>query len=184
MKLHPIMSPQEWKDLLNILVQHGALLTSYPETDSDGLFVDFEYATVEYKGRFYYMQGGSNYFEDFTVTRYYKIDPYEKRQDAYPKAIDNTEQLLEYMEEPCNTERIKKTYNQRIYLTELYALRDGKTDLWRLENELAGYREKAIFGRLSNITTIQHTHDYHVLRFHSEDGNYFDYETKSRRITG
>lgn len=186
MKLHPKMSPQEWKDLLNILTAHGALLTDYPETDNDGLFVDFQYATIEYNGAFYYIQGGINCFEDFEVTRYFKVNPYEKRQDAYPHAVHNTEELLEYLEHSCNPERIKKTHNQRIFLTSgLYnLLPNGKTNLWRLEHELAGFREKEILHNLAHITTIRHTHDYHVLRFHSADGNYFDYETKSCRITG
>jgi hypothetical protein len=56
--------------------------------------------------------------------------------------------------------------------------------LWNLENRLAGGRENDILSTLESITTIKHTKDYHVLRFHSKDGKQFDYETKSRRITG
>jgi hypothetical protein len=61
---------------------------------------------------------------------------------------------------------------------------DGKTDLWHLQNDLGGFREKDILSHLKSISMEQNTKDYRVLRFHSTDGNYFDYETKSRRITG
>ena len=50
--------------------------------------------------------------------------------------------------------------------------------------ELAGYRERAILDNLADVTVQMHTTDYLVLRFTSKDGNYFDYETKSHRITG
>lgn len=186
MKLHPKMSPQEWKDLLNILTAHGALLTDYPETDNDGLFVDFQYATVEYNGAFYYIQGGSNLFDNFTVTRYYKVNPYERQQANFPHAVHNTEELLDYMALAMDWGKSKGIPKQRIFLTSgLYNLAPyGKTNLWKLKHELAGYRELIILDNLTSITTIQHTNDYHVLRFHSADGDYFDYETKSRRITG
>ena len=184
MKLYATMTAQEWKDLLGWLSARGCKLTSFPETDKNGLFVDFKYALVEYGGEFYYLQGDSNRFYPFTVTRYSKISPYIKHQNAYPHEPYNTDVLWDYMNTSHVQRPFENTYNQRIFLTELYGLRNGRTDLWRLEHELAGYREKEILANLESITTLQHTHDYHVLRFHSADGNYFDYETKSRRITG
>ena len=184
MKLHAKMTPQEWKDLLGWLSARGCKLTYFPETDQNGLFVNFKYALVEYKGEFYYLQGNSNMFYPFTVCRYSKFSPYEKQQNAYPREMYDTDQLLVYMDESHVQRPLKDTHKQRIFLTELYGMRDGYTELWHLENRLAGYREKEVLGRLESITTLQHTHDYHVLRFHSADGNYFDYETKSRRITG
>ena len=184
MKLHPRMTPQEWKDLLDYLKANGALITHHPETDNNGLFVNFKYVTVEYNGEFYYLQGNSNMFEPFTVTRYSKISPFVERQNAYPKEVYDTEQLLSYMRESGLRHRMSKVHDRRIYLTSgLYTLRDGHTDLWRLENEIAGYREKAILENLAHITMQRNTEDYYVLRFHSTNGDWFDYETKSKRVT-
>lgn len=50
--------------------------------------------------------------------------------------------------------------------------------------ELAGYREREILDNLAKVTVQMNTEDYLVLRFHSTEGNYFDYEVKSHRITG
>ena len=181
MKLHYKMTAQEWKDLLDYLSARGCKLVHYPETDNNGLFVDFKYAVVEYGGMYFYLQCG---FWDFSVTKYHKISPYEKQQSGYPRVVTTTEELLEYIKTQTKDKPMGKTHKQRIFLTYLYALRDGKTDLWRLEHELAGFREKEILANLDLITTVMHTKDYHVLRFHSKDGHTFDYETKSRRITG
>ena len=49
---------------------------------------------------------------------------------------------------------------------------------------MAGYRERAILDNLADVTVQMNTKDYLVLRFISKDGDYFEYETKSRRITG
>ena len=182
MRLHPKMTPQEWKDLLDYLKANGALLTHHPETDNNGLFVNFKYVTIEYNGEFYYLQGNLNMFYPFTVTRYSKVSPYIKRQSGYPHEIYDTEQLLAYMNKGGLRHKIGN-YEQRIYLTELYGMRDGHTNLWHLENELAGYREKAILSNLAHITMQRNTEDYCVLRFHSTNGDWFDYETKSKRIT-
>jgi hypothetical protein len=182
MKLHSTMNNQEWNDLLNYLTARGALITFFAEKDNDGAFVRYKYALVEYKEEFYYMQNPLNMFEPFTVTRYSKVSPYEKQQNAYPREVRDTEQLLDYMNEEHTPRPLKGTHKQRLF--DLYTLRNGYTDLWRLENELAGWREKDILGRLTSISMVQNTKDYCVLRFHSADGNHFDYETKSRRITG
>ncbi len=50
--------------------------------------------------------------------------------------------------------------------------------------KMAGFREKHILDNLTKVTVQMNTEDYLVLRFHSTDGNYFDYEVKSHRITG
>ena len=186
MNLHYKMSKQEWKDLLIYLQTiPNVRLTHYAETDNDGYFVDFCYATFEYNGNFYYIEDGRCSLTDFSICRYLKMSPYEKQQNSYSVYIHSTEQLLEYINTDGRMGVLSNTHKQRIFLTSnLYILRDGKTDLWRLKNELAGNREKAILDNLDCITTIRNTHDYLVLRFHSKDGNWFDYETKSRRITG
>lgn len=181
MKLHYDMTAQEWKDLLGYLSARGCKLVDFPETDQNGLFVDFKYALVEYGGMFFYMEA-SNW--EFSVCKYNKVSPYERHQSGYPRAMYSADELLEYIKTQTKDKPIARTYKQRIFLTNLYGMRNGHTDLWRLENELAGYREKEVLYSLESITTLQHTHDYHVLRFRSADGNYFDYETKSRRITG
>lgn len=184
MRLHPKMTPQEWKDLLDYLKANDVLIIYYPETDNNGLFVDFKYAGVEYDGEFYYLQGNSNMFEPFTVTRYSKISPFVRRQNDYPKEVCDTEQLLAYMRERGLRHKMSKVHNQEIYLTSgLYRLIDGHTDLWRLENEIAGYREKAVLENLAHITMQRNTKDYCVLRFHSTNGDWFEYETKSKRVT-
>lgn len=185
MKLTGVMTPQQWKDLINWVTARGALLTDYPETDNNGLFLDFKYAIVEYKGDFYSLHGHNNIFFPFEVTRYSKMSPYVMHQNAYPKEIYSTDELFDYMNEPHASRPFKDTHDRRIYLgTNLYVLHNSRTELDMLQHDLAGNREKAILDNLEYITTIQHTHDYHVLRFHGKDGNYFDYETKSRRITG
>lgn len=183
MKLHSTMNNQEWNDLLNYLTARGALITYFAEKDNDGAFVRYKYALVEYKGEFYYMQNPLNMFEPFTVTRYTKISPYEKRQNAYPREFRDTDALLEYMNEEHIPRTLKGTHKQWLF-GDLRKMKDGHTDLWRLENELAGWREKNILTSLASISMVRNTKDYCVLRFHSTDGDYFDYETKSRRITG
>lgn len=183
MKLHSTMSPQEWKDLLNYLTARGALITHIPETDANGLFVDYRFALIEYKGEFYYMQNPHNMFEPFEVTRYSKVSPYERRQNAYPREVRSTDDLLVYMNAEHEQRPLKGSPTQWLF-GDLRGMRDGHTHLWRLENELAGWREKNILSSLASISMAMHTKDYCVLRFHSADGNHFDYETKSRRITG
>lgn len=183
MKLHSTMNDQEWNNLLNYLTARGAFVTYFAEKDNNGAFVDFKYALIEYKDEFYYMENPLNIFEPFEVTRYTKISPYEKRQNALPRQIGTTEALLEYMNENHVQKHLKGTYTQWLF-DDLRKMKDGHTHLWRLENELAGNREKDILGRLTSISMVQNTKDYCVLRFHSADGNHFDYETKSRRITG
>ncbi|MEE1302262.1 MAG: hypothetical protein UHD64_05700 [Bacteroidales bacterium] len=185
MKLSYKLSKQEWKELLDYLkTVDGVYITYYARTDKDGYFEDFSYITFEYNGEFYYLEDGQVSLTDFKVCKYLKLSPYEKRQNAYPRYIHSTEDLLKYMETPMCHTPLSGTHNQRIYLTELYGMRNGHTDLWHLEYELAGNREKAILYGLNRITMVMHTKDYCVLRFHDLEGNYFDYETKSRRITG
>lgn len=185
MKLSYKMSKQEWKELLDYLKTiDGVYITRYPKTDNNGYFVDFSFIWFEYNGAFYYLEDGQTSLTDFKVCRYLKYSPYERRQNAYPTYIHSTEELLEYINKPIYNKPLSGTYNQRIYSTELYGMRNGHTNLWHLEYELAGNREKDILYGLDRITMVMHTEDYCVLRFHDLDGNYFDYETKSRRITG
>jgi hypothetical protein len=174
------MTAQEWQDLTYYLTAKGCNLVYYPQTDSDGLFVDFRYLLVEYLGAFYYMESGD---WKFTVTPYVKCSPYERKQAAYPYSVNSTEELIKYMNE-CVIKPLGKVSKGRIFLTEFYRLRNGHTDLWYLENELAGNREKEILANLKLITMQRNTNDYCVLRFHSTNGDWFDFETKSRRITG
>ena len=184
MKLHSTMSQTEWNDLLNFLTANGAHISHIAETDNNRAFVRYKYVLIEYKDAFYYMQNPLNMFEPFEVTRYLKVNPYERQQNAYPITVHDTDELIAYMEQEFVKTALKGTYKQRIYQTDgLYTLRDGHTDLWRLENELAGYREKAILINLAHITMQRNTKDYCVLRFHSSNGDLFDYETKSKRIT-
>lgn len=186
MKFNYKMSKQEWKDLLTYLrTAPNVYLTHYAETDNDGYFVDFCYATIEYKGQFYYLQDGSTDLTDFHVIRYLKLSPYEQQQNAFRKYVHSTEELFDYMNSCTKTHVLSDTHKQRIFLTSnLYVLHNGRTELQMLKEDLAGYREREILDNLAHITTVQHTRDYYVLRFYGKDGGYFEYETKSRRITG
>lgn len=182
MKLDYKMSAQTWKELLDFLTARGAHLIYFPETDNDGLFKDYKYATIEYKGIFFYMDDITDW--DFSVVAYKKMNPYEKQQCRYPVKIHSTDELMEYLERRLDDKVLPKTHSQRLFLNQLYTMHDGHTALWHLENRLAENREKEILGSLERITMVRNTKEYTVLRFHSADGSYFDYETKSRRITG
>jgi hypothetical protein len=177
------MSNQEWNDLLNYLTTKGALITYFAEKDNDGAFVGYKYALIEYKDEFYYMQNPLNMFEPFEVTRYSKVSPYERQQNAYPREFRDTDALLEYMNEEHIQRTLKGTHKQWLF-GDLRRMPDGKTDLWHLQNDWSSWREKNILSKLTSISMVQNTKDYCVLRFHSADGDYFEYETKSRRITG
>lgn len=183
MRLHAIMSPQEWKDLLNYLSARGVLITDFPETDDNGLFVDFKWAIIEYNGEFYSLNGNLNCCYPFEITRYTKISPYVKQQNAYPREVYNTDELFEILNESHISVPLKGTYKQRIF-HELSGMQYEGTGLWSLENRLAGGRENDILSTLESITTIKHTKDCHILRFHSKDGGRFDYEIISRKIVG
>lgn len=50
--------------------------------------------------------------------------------------------------------------------------------------KLGGYREKSILDSLVEVKTKQYTKDYHVYAFIAENGDTFDYEALSNRITG
>ena len=182
MEIHSTMTNAEWKDLLNYLTAQGALITEFAKQDNNGDFIEFKYATIEYKDEFYSIGNPLNMFEAFTATRYTKVSPYEKQQNAYPVEVRDTDQLLKYMNEEHRQKPLKDTYKQRIF--NLYGISNGRTALWHLANELAGYREKNILRNLKSISMRQNTNDYQVIRFIANDGDYFDYEIKSKRIVG
>lgn len=50
--------------------------------------------------------------------------------------------------------------------------------------KLGGYRERMILDNLSEVKTKQYTKEYQVYTFVSENGDAFDYEAISNRITG
>lgn len=50
--------------------------------------------------------------------------------------------------------------------------------------KLGGYRERTILDNLSEIKTKQYSKEYEVYTFISENGDTFDYEALSNRITG
>lgn len=50
--------------------------------------------------------------------------------------------------------------------------------------QLGGYRERNILDNLTEVKTKDYTKDYQVYTFISENGDTFDYELNSRRITG
>lgn len=50
--------------------------------------------------------------------------------------------------------------------------------------QLGGYRERNILDNLTEVKTKDYTKDYQIYTFISENGDTFDYELNSRRITG
>ena len=182
MQLHYKMTSQEWKELIEYLTAQGCKLIYYPETDNDGFFVDFKYVTVEYNGVYFYMDASP---WEFSVTKYMKVSPYEKWQAGYDYVPNSSDELMEYIRNQTAIRAVSGAPKHRIFLIELYTMIDKEhTALWYLRNTLAGNREKAILADLNLITMQKHTKDYCVLRFHAKNGDWFDYETKSRRITG
>lgn len=177
------MSVKAWKELIEALKKtEGVRLSYYPEMDKDGYFVDYKFLTIEYNGVFYYMDA-SNW--NFSIDAYKKVSPFEKQQIDYPMECTSIEDIFKYMSKSRRIHRLENTYKQRIYLLELYGLSNGTTQLWKLEHELAGNREKEILNNLDSIEMVRHDKDYEVLRFyHKNRKEYFDYECKSHRITG
>lgn len=198
MKFSYGMGKKVWRQLLETLHStDGITITYYPEVDTNGEFADFKYILFEYNNQFFYLQEDVFTVSGITIIAYQKVNPYEKHQYKYPARVQTFEEILSYINESCtirplsyiSTSRtirpFEDTYNQRIYLTELYCLKNGKTDLWRLENELADNREKDILTHLSRIEMIQNSNGYKVLRFwHNNGEKFFDYECNSKRITG
>ena len=186
MKFSYGMGKKVWRELLETLRSiDGITITYYPEVDTNGEFVDFQYILFEYNNQFFYLQEDMLTFSGITMTAYQKVNPYEKHQYKYPVKVQTFEEILNYINESRTIHPFKDTYNQRIYLTELYCLKNGKTDLWRLKNELAANREKDILAHLGRIEMIQNSNGYKVLRFWHNDGEkFFDYECNSKRITG
>ena len=50
--------------------------------------------------------------------------------------------------------------------------------------KIAGWRENNILDHLVKVEKVKAPADYEVLRFVSTDGTHFDYDTKSKQITG
>lgn len=46
-----------------------------------------------------------------------------------------------------------------------------------------GYREKEVLKELVKIELIMNNEDYEVYHFENKNGNYFEYDFKSHRIT-
>lgn len=183
MKFNNPISKEEWKALLEFVKKiPGARITSFAKTDKNGYFGLYEYFTFEYNGEFYYLQRDE--FDALRVCKFLKLSPYEKQQNAYPISVHSTEELLEYMNNSQHEEPLEMARKQKIYLTELYGIRYNQTSLQYLNNMFADFREKEILSNLSHITMEMNDDDYCTLRFHSNDGEWFEYETKSRRITG
>lgn len=81
-------------------------------------------------------------------------------------------------------------YTQENILKTVNKINDFKIDKIYIFNniyneieEIAGYREKAILEYCHKITLIQDDEHYQVFRFYGKNNNYFEYETKSKRIT-
>lgn len=187
-------SKEDWKELINQLKEvDGLTVVNMPETDNDGFFVDFQYVTIEHRGQFYYIQK-ETYGRCFQVTPYIKVNPWEKIQADYSYDVTNSVDLIEFIttgsriyDKPLTCKNGRNTEicpKQRLYLTDgFYTIyEDGTKGMQHFKN-LFGNREREIFDTLEKIENVMTTKDYKVLRFHSNEG-YFDYECKSKRITG
>ncbi|MDL2206551.1 hypothetical protein LJC33_06565 [Eubacteriales bacterium OttesenSCG-928-N13] len=54
------MSRRKWADVIKTLRKtDGVTITDSPDTDADGLFVDFKYVTVDCNNTFWYMDSSS-----------------------------------------------------------------------------------------------------------------------------
>lgn len=73
----------------------------------------------------------------------------------------------------------KKQYN-KIVLVSNESIIDAIPEIYKL----GGYREKSILDSLVEVKTEQYTKEYHVYTFIAENGDTFDYEALSNRITG
>lgn len=50
-------------------------------------------------------------------------------------------------------------------------------------NRIGGYREKEVLKNLVKIELVINNEHYEVYHFEDENGNYFEYDFKSHRIT-
>ena len=186
MKFSYGMGKKVWRQLFETLHStDGITITYYPKVDTNGEFADFKYILFEYNNQFFYLQEDVFTFSGISIIAYQKVNPYERHWYEYPVRVQTFEEILSYINKSRIIRPFKNTYNQKIYLTELYCLKNGKTDLWRLKNELATNREKDILAHLSRIEMIQNSNDCEVLRFwHNNEEKFFDYECNSKRIIG
>ena len=51
MKLHSTMNNEEWKNLLDYLIEQGAITTYFAEKDNFGNFVYYKYAKIRRRSR-------------------------------------------------------------------------------------------------------------------------------------
>lgn len=175
---------EDWRDIVEQLRDiPGVTVADMPEVDKEGLFVDYQYITIEYMGRFHYIQketlGGC-----FTCTPYIKVSPWERVQAGYPESVTTLEQLIHSITHCKAGKPLRGCPRQRLYLTDGFYTIDenGTTGMQRFRSAM-GFREKEIFARLARIENIMTTEHYKVLRFCDENGDWFDWECKSGRIT-
>lgn len=185
MYLHYGMSKETWKEFIDCLNEmSGVTILSYPRVNDNGLFEYFEYVYFEKDGVVY---GCDSSYWDFTVTVYKKLDAFKIIQCDYPKAVYSLGDVIRVVN--SNSKRVLRpvpdVYKKGLFDSDMNRVIEGKTALWRLKNEIAGYREKDVLNNLDRIELIQNTKDYRVLRFVHKDGeHFFDYECNTRRIVG
>ena len=142
------------------------------ETGSTHIGYDFQYLTIEYKNNYYYIQ--HERFANFEVTGYMKVSPTTKQQATYSTPFKDYNELLAHIEiEKQYIRPLAKTNTQKLYLLTLSSVKN-----------VSGFRENEILKNLDDVYTSQHDKSAHVLTFVSINGDSFDFEVNSNRITG
>lgn len=162
------MGRKNWKKLMDKLREtKGVTINSFPKTDKDGYFIDFEYVLFEYNELFFYI--GTD-FKGFYIIAYQKINPYTKRQISYPHYVKTFDDIMEYINKPRSLRPLSGTYNQKIYLPL-------NLSTYKLRNELSNLREKNILSCLDRIEMVKNFCACMVLRFwHKNKSDFFDYK--------
>lgn len=185
MHLYFDMPKETWKEFIDSLNEmSGVTVLSYPRVDDNGLFGDFKYVHFEKDGVVYYCD--SSYW-DFTITAYKKLDAFNVIQCEYPKVVYSLDDIIRFISSKSAKmlRPLSKVCKHGLFDSDMNRVIEGKTALWRLKNEIAGYREKDVLKNLDRVELIQNTKDYRVLRFVHKDGeHFFDYECNTRRIVG
>jgi len=158
------------KNFMEVVRSNGFTIATFGDT----------YFTAENNDNlFFYVQ-----FNDWNIscTIYKKINCYLRQQCEYPMSFSAEEQVLCYMLYPTTNSRVLSgTYEQRLYLTELYGISNGNTSLYKLKNELAKDKEKKVLSHLKRIEMLQKDNECIILKFSSEN-DFFNYECKNKII--
>lgn len=173
---------EDYQRLFNLLKNKGAIIVIFAPTYKNGDFIKYIYFTFEYNGGYYQFNNPLNMFEDCTITKYIKINALEKQQATYPHSINNASDLINFIEENKNYYNlIPNTHKQRLLIDLWTFEKNGNTILQNLKNS-ENTTIKNIMQNLDSIETIKNTKESNIIRFYEKNGNYFDFELKTKQI--